>query len=619
MRTLGRPLACIICAHCIVSVSVFAMSSTTQVAYEGKPITEVAVEGNGWPVGVLELLNDPLRANGWNSWFSECPNDVNRYEFKLHTGDDLKQVVRKLAKIHCKTVRIELDPRKEPRGLGFTTVLPEGNGIAAVFSIGSQPIMDRWFRRLPEIEPGIRMFGVNRYTECPKACPPTLTLFIGNSVIDLAKLDIPVEVQVSGSLSESYRKEHENDPLVKAIDKFVSKHKGKQKAVRERSNDKELLRRDAPVEVLIEALHSDDFSTRYRAVYFIGDRGAQAKDAVPALIDNLETDYMVESTLHALKGIGPNASAAIPALFNSFTAYPKQPATRCYAAEALANIGESAIPTLTNGVGSENVYERTWCHAALAKIEGPESDHFKFLSDAMLSDDKATSLVAVRALTMIGPDAKTVLPQIIVAMDRQVTAKTDLAVLLARMGKDASPAIPKLVELLEHSNPMTRQRAAYALSKIGGSEVMPAVPGLIGMLSARKSYVREMAASTLGTIGPAAGRSIRPLIGRLADEDEDTRAAAARALGEIGPTDAAVLAALTAAMKDESGRVRSRVAPVLAKNAPVTKEMINVFIAASEDNQRAVMTACDIFFDRLGPGERELFPERYRLHSMVIR
>ena len=69
MRSIVRPLVCILCAHCIVSVSVFAMSSTTQVAYEGKPITEVAVEGNVWPVGVLDLLNDAPRANGWNPWF----------------------------------------------------------------------------------------------------------------------------------------------------------------------------------------------------------------------------------------------------------------------------------------------------------------------------------------------------------------------------------------------------------------------------------------------------------------------------------------------------------------------------------------------------------------------
>ncbi len=375
---------------------------------------------------------------------------------------------------------------------------------------------------------------------------------------------------------------------------------------------KKLLQSDAPLEVLIESLRSEDFNTRMRAVDFIGYRGEAAREAVPALVKALENDHMRESVLNALKAIGPGASAAIPALYNSITAYPKQPATRWIAAHALANIGKSAIPTLEKGAGSVNLYERIWCHAALAKGEGPASNHFQFLSDAMLSHDKTTSLVAVRALTMIGSDAKSVLPQIITAMDRQTTAKTDLAVLLAQMGKDASPAIPQLVVLLDHSNPMTRQRAAYALSRIGGAEVRPAVPRLIGMLTAKEGYVREMAATALGKIGSTAGLSIRPLIDRLEDEDEHTRAAAATALGEIAPTDATVLGALSKAMKDESGRVRSHVAPVLAKNAPVTREMINLFIVASEDNWKAVMMACRTFFSRLGPDDSELIPERYK-------
>ena len=245
---------------------------------------------------------------------------------------------------------------------------------------------------------------------------------------------------------------------------------------------KELLRSDAPLEVLIKAMYSEDFSTRHRAVDFIGCRGAGAREAVPALIENLETGHMLESTLHALRSIGPGASAAIPALFRSLTAYPKQPATRWIAAHALANIGEAAIPTLEKGTRSTNLYERIWCHAALARIEGPGSQHFQFLSKSMLSQDKTTSLVAVRALTMIGADSKSEIQKIVAAMDLPMSPKTDLAVLLAQMGKDASPAIPQLVGLLDHSRAMTRQRAAYALSEIGGAEVKVAVPGLLRML-----------------------------------------------------------------------------------------------------------------------------------------
>lgn len=373
-----------------------------------------------------------------------------------------------------------------------------------------------------------------------------------------------------------------------------------------------VLQKDAPLEVLIEALQSDDFSTSIRAVDFIGYRGEAAKEAVPALVKTLDVRHLRESSLHALKNIGPSASAAVPALFKSLTAYPRQPATRWIAANALANVGEAAIPTLKKGTNRENVYERLWCHASLAKLEGPNSSHLQILAKSMESTEKTTSLVAVRGLTMIGSDAKSVIPEIIAAMKNPASPKTDLAVLLAQMGKDATPAIPQLVILLDNPKAMTRHRAAYALSVIGGAELQPAVVPLIRMLAAEESHVREMAAKALGVTGEAAEQSIPHLVKRLKDENEHVRAAAATALGKISPSDTAVQDALIDAMKDESGRVRSSVAPVLAENLPVTKKSIRVFIDASDDNWRGVIDACETFFRRLGREDRELIPMRFK-------
>jgi HEAT repeat protein len=374
----------------------------------------------------------------------------------------------------------------------------------------------------------------------------------------------------------------------------------------------QLLQKDAPLAELIAGLTSKDFSTRMRAVDFIGDRGEEAKVAIPALVKSLHDSRMRESALHALKNIGPYAADAVPALFNSLTAYPNEPATRWIAAHALANVGDAAIPTLIKGTASDNVYERLWSHTALAKIEGPKSTHLAVLAKAMASEDKTTSLLAVEGLTLIGLDAKSVIPQMIVALDSPTTSKTDLAILLARMGKDAAPAIPRLVKLLDQPNAMTRQRAAHAISEIGGDESATAVPGLIRMLTAEEDYVREMAAKALGTVGPSAKDSIPALIERLHDGNEHVRAAAATSLGQISPSDKTVLIALIDAMKDESGRVRGSAARVLADHAPVTKETIDVFIRASEDQYRTVTAACETFFSRLEPKDRGLIPQKFR-------
>jgi len=178
------------------------------------------------------------------------------------------------------------------------------------------------------------------------------------------------------------------------------------------------------------------------------------------------------------------------------------------------------------------------------------------------------------------------------------------------MGKDATPAIPQLVVLLEHPNAMTRQRAAYALSEIGGADLRPAVLGLTRMLTAEEDYVRKMAATALGKAGPTAKPAIRSLIERLQDEDENVRIATATALGKIAPTDTTVQSALVETMKDES--LRYIVAPMLAEQAPVTKEMIRVFVRAADDTWPNVDFACETFFRRLGPEDRKLIPKRYR-------
>lgn len=378
------------------------------------------------------------------------------------------------------------------------------------------------------------------------------------------------------------------------------------------SDSPKLLQQDAPIDQLISALESNDFNTKMRAVSFIGRRGNDSKQAVPALIKAMSDRPLRESSLHALREIGPDAADAVPALFKMLSVYPNEPATRWLAAQALASIGQASIPTLEKGVSSTNLYEKLWSHAALGMIEGPTSNHIRILAESMNSEDPTTSLESVSGLTMIGPAAKVAIPRIIDAFQIPTAPKTDLAMLLAQMGKDAAPAIPQLITLLDDPTAITRQRAAYALSRVGGAELAPAIPGLIELFQAKEAYVREMAATALGSSGNTAEEAIPAVIERLQDDDEHVRSAAAQALGEISPKDARVHTALVKAMNDESGRVRSQAAPILARHVPVNKETIDLFVKASSDNWGSVKNACESFFTRLEPKDRDLIPAHFR-------
>ena len=172
---------------CIVTPKSFAAGGSSIIARKGQ---DVRVR-ESWPDGVGALVNDAARTRGWNSWFSEWPNDVSQYGFEIASTDDLNRLIKALASIECKVRQIRLSHLKEPQNLGWVTNLPAGNGIAAIFSIGDQSQIDEWYKHVR------KPFGVMEFLSAPVAVPPTLTIFVQNRVVDLEKLKVPKGVSIS--------------------------------------------------------------------------------------------------------------------------------------------------------------------------------------------------------------------------------------------------------------------------------------------------------------------------------------------------------------------------------------------------------------------------------------
>jgi hypothetical protein len=160
---------------------------TSIVATKGHPAHVSA----GWADGVGELVNDPTRTSGWNSWFTEWPNDVNQYAFEVKSTDDLNRLIEKLASIKSDIRQIRLSHLKEPNGLGWVTRLPEGNNIPVIFSIGDQSRIDKWYKRVR------KPFGNMEFTAAPIAVPPTLTIFVQNESVKLDDLRIPEGIELA--------------------------------------------------------------------------------------------------------------------------------------------------------------------------------------------------------------------------------------------------------------------------------------------------------------------------------------------------------------------------------------------------------------------------------------
>ena len=169
------------------SANLLAAGGTRVVATEGEPLDPPA----HWPAGVSELVNDPARTSGWNGWFSEWPNDVLQYAFKVKNTADVNRLIKKLAAVNADLRQIRLSHRQEPQALGWVTRVPEGNAIAVVFSIGDQTRIDQWYKQVRQ------PFGVMEFIAAPVAVPPTLTIFVRNEAVKLADLEIPAGIEVS--------------------------------------------------------------------------------------------------------------------------------------------------------------------------------------------------------------------------------------------------------------------------------------------------------------------------------------------------------------------------------------------------------------------------------------
>lgn len=214
-RTL-RTVVWTVAALLTVARTAFGIAGFSSVASEGRPVQEE----QGWPAKIVDLVNDPARTVGWNFWFSECPNDVNHYAFAAKNTEDLNRLIKKLAETKAKGMTVQLALGKEFPAGGFSFLKP-GNGIPAVVAFGNQVRLNQWYAQLEQIEPGVRKFGVHRYTEPPKAMAPALTIYMEHPAVDLTKLEIPSAVKVVASVSKEDREKRKSDETIKGIDRLL--------------------------------------------------------------------------------------------------------------------------------------------------------------------------------------------------------------------------------------------------------------------------------------------------------------------------------------------------------------------------------------------------------------
>jgi HEAT repeat protein len=196
--------------------------------------------------------------------------------------------------------------------------------------------------------------------------------------------------------------------------------------------------------ILREALQDHDLEVRIIAETVMGAFGAEAKAAVPALIDNLNHKYsMVRwNAAYALGTIGPDAEAAVPALTERLK--DENANVRGFAASALDSIrkkAKAAIPGLAESLKDKDATVRMHAAYALGNI--------------------------LDANENVNVEYKPALPALMTALkDQDDTVRAGAASSLEYFPKDYEVVAPVLIAALNDKNDNVRYQAAMSLRNL---------------------------------------------------------------------------------------------------------------------------------------------------------
>ncbi len=329
-------------------------------------------------------------------------------------------------------------------------------------------------------------------------------------------------------------------------------------------------------------LKSPAAQERQAAAEALAKLGADARDATPALVEALpERDPAVAGRVReALARIGP---AAAPALAEAL-AKPELRGGAALVLGDLGADAKPAVPALLRALkgvqpGPPALAARSPLLLALARV-GPDAvpPLVEWLRDA----DPELRNSAATALALIGPAARPAVPALIgMLKDAEAANRREAAIALGSIGPGASDAAVPLVEFLK-SLPAERKAqarlAGLALSRIGKA----AVPALMGGVKGDNATARVECASALGLIGPDAAEAVPALVEAL-KPGSGLEGEAADALGRIGPAAKEAVPALLVLLGQPPHPARRQAVRALGALGPDAKDAVPLLARIMSD------------------------------------
>jgi HEAT repeat protein len=314
---------------------------------------------------------------------------------------------------------------------------------------------------------------------------------------------------------------------------------------------------------LSNGLKLPDWQTRAmvcRALKELGLAGRR-NEAIEAQQRALEDDdpLVRQIALESLAALAPESLTSIPAIDNLLRHDPSSQ-VRVTAAAALVELdpsGAQSVPLLAAMLRDPDSALRLFVVRALGDL-GPKALAANDSLVAVIEQDEDHSFrsFACQTLSKVSPASKTV-PILLEALKRErnrkaTTFEGTILQTLGRIGPDAAPAVPVLVETYNSSTEEhVRGSAMIALGGIG-PRAHDALPTVLEATKSSEFFVRANALEALTKITVDPDVVVPPLVAALKDKQWWTQKTAATLLGKLGPAAKAAIPALEAAMVDRS-------------------------------------------------------------------
>lgn len=253
------------------------------------------------------------------------------------------------------------------------------------------------------------------------------------------------------------------------------------------------------VPALLRGIGSDAEMTRL-CVQALGMIGPETKTIMPALEEQLKSANkdVREAAIRAVGNMGAEAKRAVPGLLN-VVVVEQHEELRKAATDALVSLGEEAVPDTAKALKDGRAPMRLAACSILERI-GPEAGKAATALAATLKDKvpevRAAAASATGALGAEGRPAVSAVAALL--KDPEWKVRLAAAQALGGIGPEAKGALKNLVAALADEEAEVRAAAATALGRMGAA-AKSAAPALEALKSDPDEAVRKAAETALAT------------------------------------------------------------------------------------------------------------------------